>query len=510
MERKQNSQGGTKMDTTKKMNKFDIDIEIKDILWELVRGWRVIVALAVICAVALTAYQYRIDMNKTDVVTVKKTQEQLEASMGTQDLDEVTAAVALRRQADERSAYMESSYLMRINPYEENVVFLQYYVDAESENVALDANDTYIAYVNQGTLAKEIADSGKYEIEQVYLAELISVVKEEGATYINAKSASDRMALMVENGTEERVFTVKVVGVSEEAAEALAADVKTLLEKYNNVVSTSIGANQLRLMNENSVVLADQSLAELQNWNATSIKTISNNLDSMKNEMTGDQISLYTYRTTVLKEDVSASNATASTPAEKVVSISLKHTVIGGVVGVVLGCGLIAVLYLFAAALRNGEEVKKLYGVNLLGYVDDSAFQKKKLFVFVDHFIVKLQNGRKKKLTFEQEIQMVSSNIVLNCERNGAKEVFLATSAGKNIPVEVTDAIVKKCAQRGIKVTAGCDIAYDAESLENVAKIGRVVFVEKEGISLYDEMYEEIVLCRQHDVDVIGMVVVGV
>ena len=79
----------------------------------------------------------------------------------------------------------------------------------------------YIAYVNQGTLAKEISEQGNYEMEQVYLAELISIVKEEGATYINAKSASDRMALVVENGTEERVFTVKVVGATTEAAEAL-------------------------------------------------------------------------------------------------------------------------------------------------------------------------------------------------------------------------------------------------------------------------------------------------
>jgi len=496
------------METNKKMGKFDIDIEIKDIIWELVRRWRIIVALAVICGVALTAYQYRIDMNKTDVVTVKKTQEELEASMGTQDLDEVTAAVALRRQADERSAYMEASELMKINPYEENVVFLQYYVSADSETLSLDANDAYIAYVNQGALATAIAESGSYELEQVYLAELISVVKEEAGAYINAKSASDRMALTVESGAEERVFTVKVIGSSKEAAEALAADVKTSLQAYSSVVAANIGAHQLKLMTENSAVIADQSLAELQNWNATSIKTISNNLDSMKNEMTGDQITLYTYRTTVVEE---VTNTTAvATTTEKVVTISLKHAVIGVVVGIILGCAVIAVLYLFAAALRNGEEVKNLYGIKILGYVDDSAFRKKKLFGFVDSLIVKLENMGKKKLTFEQEVQMICANILLNCEKNEATEVFLASSAGEKIPEAVVKAIVDKCAQRNISVITGSDIAYDAETLEKLVKVGRVVFVEKERVSLYDEMYREIVLCKEHDVDVIGMVVVGV
>jgi len=494
---------------TRKMNKFDIDIEIKDIIWELVRKWRIIIVLALICGVGLTAYQYRIDMNKTDVVTVKKTQEELEASMSIQDLDEVTAAVALRRQADERSTYMEESVLMRINPYEENVVFQQYYVNAASELVSLDASDAYIAYVEQGLLAKTIADSGAYELEQMYLAELISIEKESAGAYINAKSAADRMALDIEGGTGERVFTVRIIGTSKENAESLAEDVKTELQKYSDVVNSNIGTHQLRLMAEDSAVIADQSLAELQNWNATSIKTISNNLDSMKNEMTGDQITLYTYRTTVLAE-VESVTAPVTPVQPKVVSISIKHALIGVIVGIILGCAVIAVMYLFAAALRNGEEVKNLYGVAILGYVDDSAFNKKKLFAFVDELIAKLQNVRKKKLTFEQEVQMVSANIRLNCEKKGATEVALVTSAAEGIPQAIIDAIADKCAQRGISVITCADVAYDAEMLEKMVKAGRVVFVEKEGVSLYDEMYQEIVLCKEHDVDVIGMVVVGV
>ena len=82
------------------MGKFDIDIEIKDLLWEFVRRWRLIVVMALLCGIALGAYQYRSDMNKTEVVTVKKTQEQLEKSMGEQDLGEVAGAVAFLASAD--------------------------------------------------------------------------------------------------------------------------------------------------------------------------------------------------------------------------------------------------------------------------------------------------------------------------------------------------------------------------------------------------------------------------
>jgi len=181
--------GENKMDN-KKIGKFDIDIEIKDLLWELVRGWRLIVVLALVCGIGLAAVQYRSDASKTEITSVKKTQEELEKAMGEQDLDEVTAAVALKRQADELSAYMENSILMRLNPYEENVVFLQYYVEADNEKVATDANDAYVTYIGQGALETE----------------LVSIVQETDAAYINAKDAADRAALKVGGSSKERVF----------------------------------------------------------------------------------------------------------------------------------------------------------------------------------------------------------------------------------------------------------------------------------------------------------------
>lgn len=494
------------MEQNKKMGKFDIDIEIKDLLWEFARKWRLIVILAVVCGVGLAAYQYRIDMNKTDVVTVKKTQEELEKSMGEQDLDEVTAAVALKRQLDEKSAYMEASLLMKVNPYAENAVMLQYYVSAEEETGATDATEAYKMYIENDILAQEIAKTGSYELEALYLAELISIEKEEGHVYVNAKNESVNLA--IQPNEAKHTFSVKVVAGEAEEAQVLAADVKKALESYNTSLTSVIGQHDLQLVGESSGVIVDQSLAEHQNWNATAIKTISNNLDSMKNEMTSDQISLYVYRTTVTKETVgSASTTTAA--ADKTVSISMKHLVIGVIVGIVLACALIFALYLFAPALRSSEEIKTLYGINVIGRIDDTKFGKKKLFGFVDSLIVKLQNIRKKKLTFEQEVQMICANIALDCKNNAADKVFLTTSVSEQIPNEVQNAIVEKCAQKGIQVVIGQAISYDAEALEQMAQIGRVVFIERARISLYDELYSEIALCKNNQIHVIGMIILG-
>ncbi len=473
----------------KKMGKFDIDIELKDLLWEFVRRWRLIVVFAIICGVGLAVYQYHIDINKTDVVTVKKNQEELEKAMSTQDRDEVSAAVALKRQADERSAYMETSELMRINPYEENAVFLQYYVNAE--RYAADIREAYVTYISQGSLENE----------------LVCIVRDSDTAYYNAKNSSDRAAYTNESGIDEQVFSIKIIGATADAAMELASKVKNSMQDYGKVVAANIAEHQLNLMDECSVVIQDQKLAELQNWNATTIKTICNNLDSMKNEMTGDQISLYTYRTTVTVDTIGTTNTAVT---DKTVTVSMKHAVIGAIVGIILACGVIVAAYLFAAALRNGEEVKTLYGVTVLGYVDDSVFGKKKVFGFIDRFFRKLRDGRRKKSGFEQEVQMVCANILLNCEKRGNSEIVLLTSAAECIPEELVQMIIDRCTQRNVMVSFGTDIAYNAEMLEKLVKTGSAVLLEKEGASLYDEMYQEILLCKEHDVDVIGMIVVGV
>lgn len=493
----------------RKTSKFDVDIEIKDLLWEFLRRWRLIVVLALVCGIGLTAYQYRIDMNKTDVVTVKKTQEELEKAMGAQDLDEVTAAVALRRQLDEKSAYMETSELMRINPYEENVVIMQYYVKTDSEAVATSASEAYIAYVENGYLVQNMIEDGAYKLPPAYLAELINIVREEGSVYINAKDAKESLKLSLQGSDISYCFNVRVVGKRTEDAEKLAADVKTALQSYSSNLASVVGNHQLLLIEETSSVIVDQELAELQNWNATAIKTISNNIDSMKNEMTSDQITLYTYRTTVTLETMTATAETATASPEKKVSISLKHTIIGVIVGTVLACVLIFGLYLFAAALRSAEEIKPLYKVKVLGCVDDTVFYKKKVFGFVDSLIVKLQNYRRKKLTYEQEVQMICANIAMDCRKNDTQEIVLASSIMEKLPEEIVKSVTAKCEEKGIHIAVVNAISYDAEAFESLVKVGSVVFVEKKRVSLYDELYKEIVLCKENDIHVLGMVVLG-
>lgn len=485
-----------------KISKSEIDIEMKDMLWELARRWRIIVVMACICAIGLAMYQYRIDRNKTDVVAVTKTQEELEKAMSAQDVSEVTGAVALLNQLKQKSEYMDASVLMKINPYAENAVLLQYIIVTENSNQEALV-DAYQSYIEDGYLAQIIAETDE---EKLYTNELISILKEDANLYAYSDTMTESIQMMVTGMTTDRYISIKVSGLDESSCTALANEVKSALIQYASTLNSELGTHQLKLVEEKTCVLVDNTLAELQNRNATAIKTISNNIDKMKNEMTSDQVTLYTYRVTGMSQ--SANNGSAATNQAKAATVSVKHLVMGLILGVILGCGIILALYLFAEKLRNSEEIKTLYHVKVLGEVENPQ-KKKRIFSFVDKFVANIKNYNKKVLSYNQALQMVCANIVIDCKKNEQKAVYLTGSMIEQIPDQIVNDIIKLCKEKDVIVEKGNAVAYDAEALEALEQIGKVVFLEKKHSSLYDEIYKEIALCKENDIHVMGFVVVG-
>lgn len=486
------------------MRKSEIDIEIKDLLWELVKKWRVIIVTAFICATALTAYQYRIDVNKTDIVVVKKTQEELEKSMSVQDVSEVSGTVAMLQQLEQKSNYMDQSVLMQINPYEENVVLLQYMVKAESATAKTLA-DAYISYVEDGYLAKTLDFDDMYET--VYIDELISVVKDTTDIYIYSDTLNESVQLNATGANTDTCITIKVCDIDAASCLALAEEVKASLEQYGKILNQKADTHEMILVTEQTCVVVDNALAELQNRNAAAIKTISNNIDKMKNEMTGDQITLYTYRVTGVAQTASTT-ATSTVSEAKAVTISVKHAVIGFVVGIVLGCGMILAWYLFSAKLRNSEEIKTLYQVKVLGDIDNPQ-KKSGVFSFIDKLIKSAHDASKKTLTYEQAVQMVCANIAIDCKKKNQNKVCITGSMMEQMPEEIIEDIADACAKKGIVVEKVNAVAYDAEGLEVLEENGSVVFLEKKYTSFYDEIYKEIILCKENGIRIIGAIVVG-
>lgn len=477
----------------------DSDWEITDLLWEILRRWRVILICILAGAVLLSGYQLLKDLKAAKTtpqqaqVKEEQTIESMEKALGKQDIDEVLAAVATKKQLDEKSAYSKESALMKINPYAENVVYLQYYVTGEL--VETDYAGLFKQHILNGADASELVD----------------VVTGGTTVYM----LSDGEALNIDGTADgnKNSFVVRVRGLSAEECQTAAEMVKADLQKYEQKLRENLSGVSLTLIEENSAVVVDEELVLLQNQTATMIKQLNNNLDSLKSNMTGSQLALYVKYSEInekealgIVDDEEETNEQEVKPqaVENKVSVRISFTkfIIGAVIGLVLAIVWILFGFLLNPKLRSEEEIKTLYRVNVLGNVRSG---KKNA---LDRQILKWRYHRAGTLNLEQEVDLISANIKVAC-KNGNATVYLAGSDMSNLSNELLEKLVSNCKEKGITLITGKEISYHADALEQMAEIGQVLFVEQVRGSYCDEIYKEVMICLEHNIPVLGMVVVG-
>jgi hypothetical protein len=412
----------------------------------------------------------------------------MEAALGSQDMDEVLGAVALKKQLDEKCAYVKESELMQINPYEEAVVYLHYYVGTAGDNAA------NIAAVYQNYIGNGGVDS-----------ELVDIVKDSDVLYM----ISDEETFTFEEGAtvDSNSFVVRVRGLSQENCDQLADSVKENLEKYSVTLMSQLPSHELLLLASISDTVVDQRLANLQDQMACNIKKLNNNLDSVKSNMTGSQLALYVAYTEPQESEAADENPTADSSATEIkVHISKTKFLMGAVIGLVLSVLYCLLHFLFSARLRSAEEIRTLYCTNVLGNVRSKTDG---TYSAIDRWILKSRYHHAGELTLEEELEIISANIKVACQPLENKKVYLTGSSMAEIPEILVEKLTQECRERGITLVKGKEICYYADALEDMAEIGQVVFIERIRGSFYEEIYQEINLCREHQLPVLGTVVLG-
>jgi hypothetical protein len=124
----------------------------------------------------------------------------------------------------------------------------------------------------------------------------------------------------------------------------------------------------------------------------------------------------------------------------------------------------------------------------------------------IDRLILKWRYHRAGTLTLEEEVNLISANVKV---ASNGKAIYLTGSDMTSVSSEVLDQIVSTCKGKGVSVILGSEISYHADALEQMAEVGCVVFVEQLRSAYYDELYKEVATCMEHEIPILGMVVIG-
>jgi hypothetical protein len=456
------------------------EINLIEIFWHILLGWRQIICFGILFALLIGGMKYSMNI-KAYQASQNIDIEKAKIELGKEEQKKLADAIDIQKRIDEYVNYQNTSALMQIDPYEKHVLELQYYIKSDyiinytkdsERDYTNELTSIYCNYINSGEMAQKIIDESGLSITQEDFRELLSVSQASNTIYITISFAdTDKL-------------------------EVICEVLKNYLQQKEPELQ-KIGSHSLNLIEESQNVIVDSSLIEKKNSIYSNITSLNSQLDTLKAGMSSEQ-------QTILELEVE--KMSGESEEEEVPSFSIKYLILGAIMGGFLVCLWIVCKMIFSVKLQNPEEIRNLYGARLFGEITVHG-RKKRFLSTIDDKILALKNRKKKKMTADQQIKVLSANIALSCKQQGIDCIYLTGSEYEEMDKTILDKLKKELLIQHIKVKDGGSISYDAASLQSGIEIGHIVFVEQTGQSIYDEIYNEINLVKEQHRDILGFVV---
>lgn len=492
----------------KKQNHYIVEereIDIKEMFFHVLAYWRSILIVALIAAAAVGTMKYRKDVetakaniqSQLDKANAPEiTVEMLEKELSKEQVQEVYNAVQFGQLLKQRRTYIDSSVYLNLNAFKVKAAYLTYSVTgAEAEAAAADMKN----YLTGFELASAVVEELELDTEAVYMQELIQIEENEDMTAVTFRVAAD----------------------DREECDALAAEVEKQLQTYVNGLKVKaeyadINAVCTELRKE---VVKDEILLAKQNEYIVGfyedMKTykkydegFNNTQKSLFEKLTKGK---YKLDNSLYEKEIEAEEK-ESVEIDTTVNVkpSIAAIIAGFLAGAIAAFAIRAFLYTISKNIHGEDEVKYLFGTNVFGVVDASAHAKKRLFLQADSLLKKIKAGRHKRLSYEEQLQLVCTNILIHCKNNGIEKIHLSGSEMRSIPAVVIKTLKETLEKAGIDVSYGNGIAYDAESLMNLAEKKNGILIEISEKTGCAEIAKELNLCRQNEMNVLGVVLVEI
>ena len=236
-------------------------------------------------------------------------------------------------------------------------------------------------------------------------------------------------------------------------------------------------------------------------------------LASIKSDMNTNQLralidlekEVFPWNTTT-DEQENEQDIADSVPQKVNVHISLTQVLTGAVAGLVLAAVYIFFAYLATGKIRTKNEINNYYHARVLGEITLPEEKKKNIFCSVDKAINSLEHIGQKKLTIEEQIQMIVSNIYIAIQQDENRKICVTGSVIENISDDLLDKLREILADKNIGFMRVETITYHPEALMTAAESGKIVLIEEKRSSYYREILKEMQLCRDNNIELLGII----
>lgn len=534
------------------------EISLIDMIFDILLRWRVIVIAMLIGAIVLGGFGYvssyraynaqiaEVEAAKEQVEeemaelenTIAKEEEGVDSEDEMPDLNKITKKW-LEKKLKETQIQNIHSVLLYEQAYEDALAHMK-------EDVWMQAKSDQI-FKTELTFKVSAATSERTNnIERVYEDAVVSgELKERLARVLKSTTAAVGDVYSFVRGTGSLAeggdtFRVSVSHYDEAICEKLAQEVKNFIEEKSAGFQESLGSHVITVVNESVAELTDTGMWNYQNQYYKDLMNQKNNIDNMKAAFGLYEIQYYDIlangKFTELTEDAVAEweeeqelalkaeeeateaitaaledeNSAASIVARGVTvspGISLKYIILGMILGAFVLLFWYFMVYILNGKLRASDNLQDIYDIPQLGQIK-GVVAKKKLFGFVDNWIISLRDYNKRKFTQKEAVELAVAAVKIAAAKEGLDTVYMVGCDLKANALEVCEQMKAQLSKENICTEVLSNVLYDAQAMCDLEHAKGVVLLETVGSTLYSEIAQELELLKRQGILVLGGILV--
>ncbi len=352
-------------------------------------------------------------------------------------------------QISDLKEYCNNSIYMKLDGNEIQIANTQYGItDSNNSGNTLNA---WTSYINDGSLKEEIYAAWP-EIPIEYLKELITC------------------------STSGNVLSVTVMHYDADTAEELMNQIDKCIKAHKNTISSVQGDFNLKNLGSTYYTKADTGVINTQNTNLNNLKNYQNSLADYQKKLVDGRTNRDNY---IKNYTPDAYGKTGDTPIKK----AIKFFIFGAVFGVVLACAVITIRFIMSNRLRDEAELIQA-GLPVLGELDD-------------------------KNEYKPELSRSILDLQVQAQQCGDKELFLdAFGTGQDYDKVIND-YTEKLKEEGFNISSGNTLLENTEEAKEAIDAKNAVLIVKIGDTRYEQIENQLNLCKKFGISVWGCVVIG-
>ncbi len=344
----------------------EMEIDLIDFLFYLLRRWKSLVAMILLGAVLGSAF-YVVKTTKAanDVVEDYQPDADTEANM--------KLAAQYRRLYDQQIDYNEHSIIMQMDSNQVYEGTLTYYLAAGEQTELL--GQLYTNVINDENVVAELKEAAGLTCDDQYVKELISCTTSKDAVNENNSLSGSVVNDIQVKITGEQVsnvmITYQIDYLDKETCEKMTEVLKNAVDAVTQKYQAVYGVYTFDELQATVAVTVDQKYLDQQRTSATLVDNYLTKLTKLEDAFSDAEMTYY--QTVYLEPEQEAEGVQASDPQNGISVKDLIKWLVVGIFGfVVLWGACYFFKYLLDPSIKTLDEVKNM-NISIIGHVENET-----------------------------------------------------------------------------------------------------------------------------------------